>query len=136
MIGIGDADLIVDPRDGLPKVMEINPRVSCSIKIGFVTGIDYADMWVRLALDLPIEPHLQYQKGLHLRNLCQDILWYLYSDPQVRKTTGPPFSNFLGKNVFYQTISPDDPLTFVGFILYILRKYRSHSTRADKLGTI
>ncbi len=132
--GIADADIIVDPRDGQPKVMEINPRVSCSIKTGFAAGIDYADMWMRLAMGEPIEPKLDYPKGIVLRNLCQDILWYLFTSSQERKGASPPFFDFFGPKVLYQTISADDPLTFFGFVLGMLKKYSSAEVRAEKLG--
>ncbi len=134
MVGIADADFLVDPRDGRAKVMEVNPRVSCGIKIGFVSGIDYADMLLRLAKGLPIEPKLEYKKNLCLRNLCQEILWYMFSSRQARRTTKPSFWKFFGKNVFYQTISLDDPLTFIGFVLNMLCKYSPTHARAEKLG--
>ena len=35
-------DLIHDPRDGIAKVIEINPRILACAKIGFAAGIDLA----------------------------------------------------------------------------------------------
>ena len=134
--GIADADFIIDPRDGQAKLLEINPRVSCGIKIGFAGGVDFADMWVRLAKGLPVKPQMEYKKNLHLRNLCQEILWYLYSNRQARKAADPPYFNFFGKNVFYQTIAADDPLTFLGFVLHMLRKYSSLKVWKEKLGNV
>ena len=37
--GYGDVDLIQDPRDGLAKVMEINPRITACVKICFAAGV-------------------------------------------------------------------------------------------------
>ncbi len=134
LTGIADADLIVDPRDGRANVIEINPRVSCSIKMGFAAGVDYADMWLRLATGRPIEPKLGYPAGIQLRNLCQDILWYLLSDRKARRETDPPFFRFLGSDVHYQTIASDDPAPFFGFVLDMFRKYSDPSVRAAWLG--
>jgi len=136
LTGIADADVIVDPRDGVPKVMEINPRVSCSIKIGFAAGIDYADMWLRLALGEPVPAKLEYPDGLVLRNLPQEILWYLASDRAARRHTSPPFWRFVAPNVVYQTLSADDPLTFAGFVINMLAKYRSPESRRRKFAGV
>ena len=40
--GPADIDLIQDPRDGTAKIMEINPRVSGSVKITFLAGTNQA----------------------------------------------------------------------------------------------
>ena len=49
--GYGDVDLIEDPRDGVAKVMEINPRITASVKVCFAAGVDFAA--VGWANDLP-----------------------------------------------------------------------------------
>jgi len=134
-VGSADVDLILDPRDNTPKILEINPRVTAGIKIGFEAGIDYAEMQVRLALGKDIPVIKDYKLGIVLRNLCLDILWYKYSDKAVRRKTRPSFWKFFGKNVKYQTMRIDDPFPFLGFVLGNIIKYRSAETRSAKLGT-
>ena len=46
--GAADIDLIDDPRDGRAKIMEINPRVSGSVKIVFESGVDQARQMLEL----------------------------------------------------------------------------------------
>jgi len=133
-IGSADVDLILDPRDNVPKILEINPRVTAGIKIGFEAGIDYADLQLRLALGKDIPTIKDYKLGVVLRNLCLDFLWYKYSDKMARKNTQPPFWQFLGKNIKYQTFRIDDPFPFVGFILSNLIKYSKPGIWHSKLG--
>jgi len=134
-IGAADVDLILDPRDNVPKILEINPRVTAGIKIGFEAGIDYADLQLRLALGKNIPTIKDYKLGIVLRNLCLDILWYLYSDKSARRKTKPPFWQFFGKNIKYQTLRVDDPFPLVGFILGNLIKYTKSGSWSQKLGS-
>jgi len=134
-VGSADVDLILDPRDNVPKILEINPRVTAGIKIGFEAGIDYADLQLRLAFGKDIPVIRDYKLGVVLRNLFLDILWYKYSDKVARKKTNPRFCQFFGKNIRYQTFRKDDPLPLFGFILSNIIKYREPKRWVTKLGT-
>ncbi len=133
-IGSADVDLIFDPRDNTPKILEINPRVTAGIKIGFEAGIDYSDLQIRLALGKDIPTIRDYKLGVVLRNLCLDILWYKYSDKAARKRAKPSFWKFFGRNIKYQTMRIDDPFPILGFIIGNIIKYRSPEKRSAKLG--
>ncbi|MDP7637871.1 MAG: ATP-grasp domain-containing protein, partial [Phycisphaerae bacterium] len=132
--GAADVDLILDPRDNVPKILEINPRVTAGIKIGFAAGIDYADLHVRLAMGRPIPVIDRYKLGVYSRNLCMDVLWYLFSDRRARRSAWPPFFKFFGKNICYQTFGADDPLPLLGFALCNVRKYANRRVWKTKLG--
>jgi predicted ATP-grasp superfamily ATP-dependent carboligase len=134
-VGSADVDLILDPRDNTPKILEINPRVTAGIKIGFEAGIDYADLQIRLAFGRDIPIIKDYKLGVVLRNLCLDILWYKYSDKAARKRTKPSFWQFFGRNIKYQTMRIDDPFPFAGFILANLIKYTKPGLWSQKLGS-
>lgn len=134
-VGSADVDLILDPRDNIAKILEINPRVTAGIKIGFEAGIDYAGLQLRLALGKEIPIIKNYKLGIVLRNLCLDILWYIYSNGRARKKTQPSFWKFFGRNIKYQTMRIDDPFPILGFVGSNIIKYRSSEIRAAKLGT-
>ena len=133
-VGSADVDLILDPRDNVPKILEINPRVTAGIKIGFEAGINYADLQLQLAFGETIPTIKDYKLGIVLRNLCLDMLWYLYSDKSARKKTSPPFWRFFGKNIKYQTFRVDDPFPLAGFILGNLVKYTKPGIWSKKIG--
>ena len=121
--GAADVDYILDPRDNIVKILEINPRVTAGIKIGFIAGIDYADLHIKLALGQEIPEIENYKLGVYCRNFFLEILWFLFSDSGMKKTTRPPFFKFIGKNTVDQVFSFDDPFTGLGFFLNMIRKY-------------
>ena len=132
--GAADVDFILDPRDNVPKVLEINPRVTAGIKIGFKAGIDYADLHMKFALGQPLATIDSYKLGVYSRNLIMDILWFIFADRKTRKSNPVNFFKFFGKDVCYQTFGWDDPLPFLGFFLGMARKYASPSVWRAKLG--
>jgi hypothetical protein len=63
--GYGDIDFIADPRDGLVKIMEVNPRLSAPVKICFAAGVDIADMLVKFSLGEEIPAVPGYQENIY-----------------------------------------------------------------------
>jgi hypothetical protein len=63
-----------------------------------------------------------------------DLLWYLFSDRQARRSAWPPFFRFFGRDVVEQTFCLDDPMPLAGFFLGMVRKYASPSAWKAKLG--
>src|SRR5262245_2564238 len=104
---MGDCDFIEDPRDGTPKLMEINPRFTRSIKICVLAGIDFPYLLYRLAVGKPFPSVLEYKVGVFLRYLPADIMWFMKS--QNRFTTQPSFFWFWGKNLRDELLSLSDP---------------------------
>jgi predicted ATP-grasp superfamily ATP-dependent carboligase len=121
--GAADVDYILDPRDNRAKILEINPRVTAGIKIGFVAGIDYADLHLRLALGEEIPQINKYKLGVYCRNFFLELLWFLLSDRRMKKETTPPFFTVFRRNMVDQIFSIDDPFTGLGFFLSMVRRY-------------
>jgi len=134
-VGSADVDLILDPRDSVAKILEINPRVTAGIKIGFDAGIDYADLQMKLVLGEEIPEIKDYKLNIVLRNLCLDILWYKYSTKLERRNIIPNWWEFFGRNIHYQTVRWDDPMPFLGFILSNLKKFNNSDAWKSKLGS-
>jgi len=131
-MGAADVDFILDPRDNVAKILEINPRVTAGIKIGFAAGIDYADLHLKLALGEQIPEINTYKLGTYCRNFFLEVLWFLYSDSRMKRNTQPSFFKFFGRDVYDQVISLDDPLAGLGFFLNMIRKYSSISHLKSK----
>jgi len=131
--GAADVDYILDPRDNVVKILEINPRVTAGIKIGFVAGIDFADLHLKLALGEEVPPVDEYKLGVYCRNFFLEILWFFYSDMKMKRETRPSFYKFFGKNVVDQLFSLDDPLAALGFFLNMIRKYTKISNLKAKI---
>jgi predicted ATP-grasp superfamily ATP-dependent carboligase len=70
-----DVDLIKDPRDKIPKVLEVNGRASANIKICNLSGINIAEQMLQLAYAQPIAPLMPKKYDIRMRCLHTDLLW-------------------------------------------------------------
>lgn len=129
--GFADFDLIEDPRDGVIKIMEINPRLPACIKASFNAGVDFAEMYVDYCLGNPIRTY-HYRPGNYLRYLGLDLLWFLKSDKRFK--TSPNWLKFFGRRVFYQEGSIRDPLPFLFGTWSSVKKLLNPSFRKSKAG--
>lgn len=133
-VGSANVDLIVDPRDHIPKVIEINPRVGATVKTAFLAGVDIADMSVKLIDKKSIESKKETPAGIVMRNLILDLLWFAFSPFAAKRTNNPSFFKFFGRGVHYQNFSVDDPLPAVGYFLSNVLKYINGNVVRRKLG--
>jgi len=125
-----DVDLISDPRDGLTKIMEVNPRITGSVKICFEAGVDFANMLVAFAMDYEITTANGYKTGIYLRNPGLDLLWFFKN--KARFNTTPSWFRFFDKNLKYEVFSGSDPGPPFAYILANLRDLFSVESRRYK----
>lgn len=110
--GYADIDLIEDTLDGKVKVMEINPRITGSVKICFEAGINFAQMIVDDFLCKTVKPQFEV-KHKYLRYMHTDVLWFLKS--KNRFNCNPSWFSF--KNSTDQIFSWADLWVFFAFTL-------------------
>lgn len=118
--GCADIDLIQDPRDGTAKIMEINPRVSGSVKICFEAGIDLAKQIIEAEYGEEVTEYLDYRKDIRLRCIHTDLLWFIKSKDRLKSTP----SWFSMKNTKDQIFSISDPKPFFTFSIQAIMRYR------------
>lgn len=118
--GCCDIDLIRDPRDGIAKIMEINPRISGSGKIVLLSGVNLALEMLQMARGEKITGYTDYQEGIRLRCLYTDLLWFLKSKDRFRAKP----SWFSMKNTHEQVFSWKDPMPFFVFSVGSLLKLK------------
>lgn len=123
--GYADVDLIIDPRDGLAKVMEINPRATGGVKIVFQAGVDVARQIVELALGLPVTRYPEYRDGVRLRFMHTDLLWFLQSPNRFK--TRPCWFDF--RHTTDMIFSLKDPWPWVTFTVQGLKKRRAEMAK-------
>lgn len=107
--GYADIDLIQDPRDNVAKIIEINPRITGSVKICFKAGVNFAQQIIEDYLGVEVTPMLDYKKDIYLRYFQKDLLWFLKSPERFKSK--PTWFNFK-KNVD-QIWDWSDPLPFL-----------------------
>ncbi len=108
-----EVEMILDPRDGVPKVMEINGRASASIKIMELAGINVAEQMLQLAYELPINSQGNIKEDVRLRHLYRDVLWFIQSKD--RFTRKPSW--FSMKRTHEVLFSVHDPLPFFAYMI-------------------
>ena len=111
--GYADIDLIQDPRDGKAKIMEINPRITGSVKICFEAGIDFSKMIIDDFRGLEVKPQFDVKYNTFLRYMHTDILWFFKS--KERFSCKPSW--FTIKNTTDQIFSWDDLWAGIAYTL-------------------
>lgn len=118
--GAADIDLIQDPRDGIAKIMEINPRVSGSVKVVLKSGVNIAEQIIQLAMGQEVTPYLNYKKDVRMRCLHTDLLWFIKSPNRFHSSP----SWFSWKNTSDQIFDIKDPWPFFTFSMEAVLKYK------------
>lgn len=119
--GCADIDLIQDPRDGVAKVMEINPRVSGSVKICFEAGIDLARQIIEYEFGEEVTEYREYKLGQRLRCSQTDLLWFIKSPNRFNSEP----SWFSCKQNKDHTFSIDDPMPWLSFSIQAVMRYKN-----------
>lgn len=114
--GVAMVEFKTDPRDGVPKLMEINPKFWGSIQLPIVSGVDFPYMLYQMATEGAVDPIFEYQVGVRCRWLIPgDILHFLTNPARLRLE--PSFFEFWGNNLHYDILSRDDPGPVWGLLI-------------------
>ena len=114
--GVAMVEFKVDPRDGIPKLMEINPRFWGSLHLSVEAGVNFPYLLYRMARGENFKPVEHYELGKRCRWILPgDILHFIYNRKRARLL--PEFFHFWQKNTVYDICSFKDPLPALGRIL-------------------
>jgi predicted ATP-grasp superfamily ATP-dependent carboligase len=114
-VGVGMLEFKVDPRDGTPKLMELNPRFWGSLQLAIVSGVDFPYLILRIARRESFESILHYKVGKHCRWLLLGDILHFLKNPN-RFCLSPSFFHFFAPNTSYDIISKDDPFPVIGSV--------------------
>ena len=112
-VGIGMVEFKVDPRDGIPKLMEVNPRFWGSLQLAIVSGVDFPYLLLKMARGESFDPVLHYAVGKRCRWLLLGDILHFLNNPN-RFHLRPSFFQFFDPNTSYDIISRDDLLPVMG----------------------
>ena len=119
--GFGQVSFMMDSRDGIPKVTEINGRISAGIKIMEYAGCNPVKYMLDRAYNEEMIPMSKtIEEGLGLRYFHTDILWLLKNPNRWRAE--PSWFDFR-KNVDY-IFSWKDPIPFFSYAIGHARTYK------------
>lgn len=106
-------DLMIDSRDNIAKVIEINPRILAGAKLGFMAGVNQAQQLLEDAFGDTVTPMMEYENDIRIRMSQIDILWFIKSSNRFKADP----SWFSNKNTKDQMLSWDDPLPWFAFLI-------------------
>jgi predicted ATP-grasp superfamily ATP-dependent carboligase len=72
--GIVDVELKIDPRDGKPKFIEVNPRPWGSIYGAFAAGVDFPYLWMKVGLREDFDQIDEFEEEIYASFLTRDLL--------------------------------------------------------------
>lgn len=112
-------DLMLDSRDNIGKVIEINVRPVHGVSMGFFFGVDNARQVMEDAYDFPVTDMEINRTDTAVRILQTDILWFLNSPNRFRRS-----SRKLGyKHIKEQMFFWDDPLPWFAYLIDGVKNY-------------
>jgi predicted ATP-grasp superfamily ATP-dependent carboligase len=114
-VGVGMVEFKVDPRDGVPKLMEINPRFWGSLHLAIVSEVDFPYLILKMALGERFDPILRYPVGRRCRWLLFGDILHFFNNPQ-RFRLHPSFFRFFEPGISDDVISKDDFLPVLGLV--------------------
>lgn len=107
-VGPAMVEFRVDERDGVPKLMEINPRLWGSIALHIAAGIDFPGMIFNEANNIPCEAAFSYQEGIRAKWLLPGELLYFLANLRNGKIKLDALK-WWGKNLVLDIGSWEDP---------------------------
>lgn len=75
--GVANIEFIVDERDGIPKMIDLNPRFFGGLPLTIAAGVDYPNDFRKMVLDGDIEEKLDYRIGATARDMLVGDLHFL-----------------------------------------------------------
>lgn len=130
--GFADFDFIVDPRDGVAKLMECNPRFPESLRVNVFAGADYPWALYQLASTGRADPIMEFTEGRYARFLVGDLMWFLHSEDRWRAR--PSWFWFVGRDLTYYIERLDDPGPTICYMIEALRTIISPRRMAYRFG--
>lgn len=118
--GVIGIDMMIDKRDNVAKVIEINPRASHAITIGFLSGFNLCQQTLEDAYDIPVTRFDMSDTSLCLRIGQTDMLWFLKSKNRFKKSPSRLGYKKVREQMFYW----DDPLPWFAFLLEGLKDFK------------
>lgn len=113
-------DLMIDNRDNIGKVIEINVRPVHGVSVGFFFGVDNARQICEDAFGKEVTEMKINRTDTAVRILQTDMLWFLKSPDRFKRS--PKKLGY--KHVKEQMFFWDDPLPWFAFLLDGVKNYR------------
>ena len=125
-VGVAMAEFKVDPRDGRPKLLEVNPRFWGSLHHAILCGVDFPWLLCRMAVDGDADRVTGYEVGVRSRSLLHGDAMRFLTGPE-RFRMRPALCDF---SIPDDVLSADDPWPTLGRIASLFALVGDRDLRA------
>lgn len=130
--GVAMVEFRIDSRDGIPKLMEVNPRFWGSLQLSILTGVDFPYLLYQLIVQDTPPPKLDFKENVECRWLAGEITGFFRCQNKLDF-----IKSFFKPNFNFDVISVKDPIPGFASIFSPLRNSCDEEPRVDdplKLG--
>lgn len=124
--GVAMVEFKVDPRDGVAKLLEINPRFWGSLALAIYSGIDFPFLLYCLATRRQVPAMLEYEGGKRCRWLIGDALHFLSRYGPVRGCV--EFTRSFDRRTACDEFTFDDPFAVAAHLVTLPARWLLSST--------
>jgi len=111
--GVAMVEFKLDPRDGIPKLMEVNPRFWGSLHLAVEAGVNFPYLLYRMSRGEKFKPVEHYETGKQCRWMLPGDILHFIKNPR-RASLMPEYFHFWNKNTAYDILSLKDPMPVLG----------------------
>jgi predicted ATP-grasp superfamily ATP-dependent carboligase len=104
--GVAMVEFKLDPRDGLPKLIEVNPRFWGALDLAWVSGVNFPDLLLKWSTGEPISQP-RYRTGVRGRWLLPGDVAHFLANPD-RFKLRPSFFRFFEPDTHYDDFKSGD----------------------------
>jgi hypothetical protein len=84
--GVAQVEFKMDPRDNIPKLMEINPKFWGTTELSIASGINFPMLLSKLAVDGEINSKFDYQIGVKFIWISNGLFGHIFQSEKTLKT--------------------------------------------------
>jgi predicted ATP-grasp superfamily ATP-dependent carboligase len=128
--GVAMVEFKVDPRDGVAKLMEINPKFWGSIALAIVSGVNFPLLLYQLATGQKVDSFSPYRLNVRCRWLLPGDILHFIANPD-RWKLKPSFFDFRGE--FDDLVEAKDLGPLYGMLLGFGSKFFTKKVWTEKI---
>ena len=127
--GYASVCFIESDEDHIPKVMEINGRISASIKMSVLCGAHVVRQLMEMAYNMPVTEYSRdYREDMRLRHFQADMMWFVKS-PTRFKCKPCWFSPIRTSDVVF---SWSDPIPWFAYTISCFARYKGEMEKRKR----
>lgn len=120
-LGLGAIEFKLDPRDGILKLMENNPRLTNATELIIRSGFDIALFVYNRLVGKELPPYDNYTKGATLIRPFRDFLSFRQAH-KLGKTTWKSWLKSVARKHYFESFSWKDPMPSLMLGLYLIKR--------------